>query len=253
MSEVDPILIKYEEAVTPLVVAKDKGFRERLPRASHFFCQMFVTDDSRALDVEKNPEDMQQRDLMIKEMQQISSELASRQSDVARINREYLPKVLSKLAPEHAKKVNDAYSMIAWSYVYPDTTDPEELYQRLHDSNALDDPLRALFEQHWTEYRSKYKDLCTRACSLNEDMERQLAATRVSNGNEERRKEIFALMWQRIALDKKFIDTIAALLPPEVADAHKGALYEFSLAIKRARPAHLPLSEPSPFADSAKR
>jgi hypothetical protein len=247
MAEVDAILVSYEEAVTPRIVARDRDFRHLLPRANFCLSRAFVAADGRPLEVEKNPSDMQQRQAMFKEFQQIWRDLSQHQMEIARLNREYLPQVLAKLPPVTAKSINGTYSMIAWSYVYPDKTDPTELYEALLASKGLDDDIRAGMREHWTQYRAKYEDLCAHGRILNEEHEHQLASTRGGTGIAKRRQEIFALMWQRILLNKRCVAALKAMLPPDVASAHENALHDYDLRIKRARPPQAPPSEPAPF------
>lgn len=245
MIEVDSVLAKYEEEVTPLFVAKDASFRQSLGRINYCYARMFIDETGRLLDV-TTPEDMAQRTSMFAELQQLSATLATKQADIARVNRKYLPQVLERLPDEHAKAIRARYAALAWSYVYPDDTDPENLYNTVLDSPELAQDVRAMIVEKWTQYRIKYEDLCEQARAINEQNEQQLAATRTSNGIPGRREKIFELMWKRIAINKNFVDSLQRLLPPEVAAAHEREFRKHELAFNRARPPYAPLDATMP-------
>jgi len=238
-AEVDPGLWEYEQRITPLFVRRDEQFRDLLVRANQAYFRMMVDEQGHPLD-NKNPMHREQRRSAFKARSEALSQMADLQQSIARVNREFLPKVLAKLPNSAARSIEETYRVIAWDRVYPDKTDPERLYEELLKSIAANEDLKAAVQQIWSQYRKQYQDVCAEAQLLNEGIETQIASTGLTDGVTERRSVIAELMWKRIELNNRVIESIVSILPAEMAEANRDAIREFELRLERARPPKAP-------------
>jgi hypothetical protein len=232
---VDPLLLEYERAITPWFAERDRIIREHLVAANDAFVGAIVAADGRQLDF-NNPGDKARFQANRDERARILAEVAAAQKKIARANRDWLPRIMPFLPSDTARNVKAAYDTIAWRYVYPDTTDPNDLLETMLSSSGLDPELRMILESRISQYRSNYEALCSKARRLNELNEEQFAGTNDHSGMQDRRKEIWDLIHERVRLNRDIVATIAGMVPPEIASQHAQAIRSFDKRVAAARP-----------------
>src|SRR5207248_1106705 len=123
---------------------------ESLVRIETLQNMMVVDDDGRLLKG-KTPTDRARADAMFQQMKQILTEFTAIQKRLAGVNHEFLPRIVAAMPAEAAERFKDEHDSKAWTFVYPDRTDPQKLYLSILHADGLSQDLRSTIEKQWSE------------------------------------------------------------------------------------------------------
>jgi len=226
------VLIEYEQALTPLLVRADRLYRQNRALINQSMVDSRFDEQGRPRD----PADAQTQRIKA----QLLAERDARRNleaqaalDIARVNDQFLPRLMEALSPVAASNLRRVYLGRSYPRVYPDVVDVAPLYAMIIEHESLSDEHRALLTIYWRQYRERYAAACGRLEQLSQAWQEQYARTGASNGWPEHEQELAALLTERNKTGTEFMKLLKSLLPSETLLAFQSAMDEQEAGLSR--------------------
>jgi hypothetical protein len=220
LRNLEPVMCEYEQAVTPEFVKASNRYRDSRAKCTRLSLRQELDDNGQPRDL-TNPIVIDQIRAFRQQKLALLHSRTDAEMQIARVNDQFLPKFLEQMPLKLSKEFRLVYLSTAYRRVYPDKSDPQELYEGLLADRHVDDNICNMLAEQWQAYRRQYENLCARMRDSADEWAAQFARFNSNEGWEEYESRMEFLARERISKNEQFVKSIIELLPPPIRARHQ--------------------------------
>lgn len=244
LRDLEPLLLEYERAITPIWLMNDEISRGVALDLIRLSVSRFSWDGTGPRPPPPTPQDIEEGRQRQAESRKLREEPVRLQQRLAEINWQYLPRVLELLPEVPRERVRQEFLRRAHPRIYPDPCDPIALYEQAEALLPADSELRPALKSMWDSYRQAYMAQTQKMIDHFRKWNENTALS--SAADFENVRIVREARFERWAISERFVNQIIPLLPAEAQQAMDKSAQGFrqSLADQRSREANPRIANP---------
>jgi hypothetical protein len=241
-AQINPILLEYELAITPVWRKYDEGVLDAAWKSqSSIVAARYAPDGTPYEGTEK--ERLARGLASIDERRACLAEQVSLQKRLIQINKTYLRRLTESLGPQVGAQLRDLIYAGAYSIVgFPDPVDPSPICERIIQSKDLPEDFRVAINEIFLSYRKDYDRIMADMISDTDETYLSIAATHTGESVQSYNERMQFLRKKRFLIEQQLVERLLRIIPPEVLKLFGPELERAKTLVDNAR--HLYESPP---------